>query len=56
MSSAPAYVTGIRRMTPELGLNTRASLGFPQDRREVPLATGISGSPNGVEGSDLDIL
>ncbi|HEY6754897.1 MAG TPA: hypothetical protein VI077_09320, partial [Pseudolabrys sp.] len=26
---------------------TRASLGFPQDTREVPLATGISGSPNG---------
>ena len=23
---------------------TRVSLGFPQDRREVPLATGISGA------------
>jgi len=28
----------------QIGVNTRASLGFPQDRREVPLATGISGA------------
>src|SRR5262249_38738115 len=32
---------------------TRVSLGFPQDRREVPLATGISGSPNGGRSPTL---
>jgi len=37
-------------------VNTRDSLGFPQDRHEVPLATGIAGSPNGGRGSDLTIL
>ena len=38
-------------------VNTRASLGFPQDRREVPLAIGISGSPNAdkVFGTDSRI-
>jgi len=56
MSPAPAYVTGIRRMTPELGwilATRRASRKTDARCRWLPASRA---APNGGRGSDLVIL
>ena len=40
----------------QTGVNIRVFPALLQDRREVPTATGTSGSPNGGRGADLAIF